>query len=110
MTYDAVESVANYEAVNDYSGQDYARIVPAMVKTWENAPTIELKEAICKSKIVEQVSTTTTLSVFYRLTFEKVAITVLKIFVAAEYDKTKTQENLSVVDDRVLVVGIEPIV
>lgn len=110
MNYDAVKSVANFDAVTERFGRDYSRVVFNLVEIWDNAQTIELKDAVCKSEIVEQVSTTTTLSVFYRLTFEKVIITVLKIFVAEEYDKTGTQDNISIVDDMVLIVGVEPII
>ena len=107
MNYDKVQSVANYEAISGYFGKDYSQIVPALVKAWDDASTIELKDSICRSEIVQQVATSTTLSVFYELTFEKVAITVLKIFVAEEYDKTGMQEQISIVDELILIVGIE---
>lgn len=110
MSYDKMKSIANYDAISEYFGQDYSQIVPALVKAWDDAPTIKLKDSVCRSEAVQQVTTPTTLSVFYKLSFEKVIIMVQKIFVAEEYDGTGTQDHISIVDDLLLIVGIEPIV
>ena len=53
------------------------------------------------------MDTPTTVSVFYKLTFQKVAVTVLKIFVAEEVDSTCKHDHLSIVDDEMIIVDVE---
>jgi len=97
----------NYEAVAGYIGVDYSRVVSKLVEAWDNATTFELKDNICSSEIVQQVDTPTTVSVFYKLTFHKIAVTVLKIFVAEEVDSTCKHDHLSIVDDALIIVDVE---
>jgi len=97
----------NYEAVAGYMGVDYSKVVPALVEAWNRATTFELKDSICDSEIINQVDTPTTVSVFYKLTFQKIAVTVLKIFVAEEVDSTCKHDHLSVVDDEMIIVDVE---
>lgn len=103
-----INETTNVGVVNDYFGQDYSEIVPKLVETWDNALTIELKNSICESRIIQQVNTTTTVSIFYELTFAKLKIIVLKVLIAEFYDETKKQDNLDIVDEATMIVGVEP--
>lgn len=104
-----INETTNIGVVSDYFGQDYSEIVPKLVEMWDNALTIELKNSICESRIIQQVNTTTTVSVFYELTFAKLKIIVLKVLIAEFYDETKKQDKLDIVDEATMIVGVEPI-
>jgi|GEM_PF-2389175 len=106
------DTIANYQAVNEHFGQHFESIVPALVVAWDTAPTKELQDSICQTEIIQQVSTPTTVSIFYLLTFAKLKITVLKIFVSYKYDATGKQADMSeaagALNDTFFIVGIEP--
>ena len=106
------DSIANYSAVNEYFGQHFESIVPALVVAWDTAPTKELQDSICKTEIVQKVSTPTTITIFYLLTFAKLRITVMKIFVRFKYDKGADGEVIDgktgLMNDTFFIVGIEP--
>lgn len=65
------DTIANYQAVNEHFGQHFESIVPALVVAWDTAPTKELQDSICQTEIIQQISTPTTVSIFYLLTFAK---------------------------------------
>jgi hypothetical protein len=108
------ERTANYETVNEYfeeqtgQKQDFSQLVPALVEAWRNALTIEAKDNICRSEIVTQITTPTTLSIVQRLFFQKVTVTVLKVFMSELYDQTGKQEDISIVDNVTFVIGVDP--
>lgn len=108
------ERTANFETVSDYlelkigTAKDLSETVNFLVETWRNASTIEQKDALCRSKIVSQHTTTTTLSIIRKLYFEDLVITIQEVLMSERYDPTGQQEDISIVDDVCLVIGIEP--
>lgn len=108
MNNDVFTFGGNFEAIAGYFGQDYAGMVQTLVKAWDDAATIEMKDRICQSEIVQRFSTPTSLSIFYRLSFPKVTVTVQKIFLTELYDRTGKQDEFTIADDLTLIIGVQP--
>lgn len=104
-----INETTNIGVVNDHFGQDYSEIIPKLVEAWDSALTIELQDVICESRIIQQINTTTTVSIFYELTFGRIKIIVLRVLVAESYDETKKHDSLCIVDEATMIVGVEPI-
>jgi hypothetical protein len=111
---DVSKGTANFETVSDYiqektgMAKDLSETVNFLVETWRNASTIEQKDVLCRNEIVSQHTTTTTLSIIRKLFFEHLVITIQEVFMSERYDPTGRQEDISIVDDICLVIGIEP--